>query len=111
MSYEIFYFGKPNRGGVQLNNFTFLELEALNDEEGVARLCFTDNHKAPIGIPTGIQVLQYDEEAREYIQVPPRDNQYLLFWTKRYQVDFDSKRLLTLGADKIWEIQHHYCLG
>lgn len=71
----------------------------------IAVLYFTDDEGKKINIPNGLTVYKYDSQTQKKNLKKLLIQDYTLYWTNNYLVEFQGKEILDISSQKIWSIK------
>jgi hypothetical protein len=81
-----------------------IQLRITNINNGVAIMYFTDENDNKINIPNGLVVTSYDELIP--IIQKPFYNDYILYWTDDYVVEFNNNIVIQIKNKRTWNIKY-----
>ena len=80
-----------------------LQIKQLSNS--IAVLYFTDDAGKKINIPNSIAVYKYDSQTQKKHLKKLLIQDYTLYWTNNYMVEFQGKEILDISSQKIWNIK------
>lgn len=100
----IFDFGIVN-SIYECNIDTNIVLRIKQLSNSIAVLYFTDDAGNKINIPNGLAVYKYDSNTQKKHLKNLLIQDYTLYWTNNYVVEFQGKEIVDIASQKIWNIK------